>query len=141
MDKALIQAYLELHLAVNGALLAKTEAEADYVIQPACGILATDIDKILIGTPSLPIPVPDTDISIVIPEIPLFLKLTRSAVGRFFFTVTDAKPLLPNQVIDAVNSTPEHINWVILLFPFKSHNVSLYDGEQPAHHYIFPYEN
>lgn len=141
VDKALIQAYLELHLAVNGAIVTRTEAEADYVIQPSCGILATDVDKILIGTPALPIPVPDTDISIVIPEIPLFLKLTRSAVGRFFFTVTDAKTHLPHQVIDGVNSRAEHINWVILLFPFKSHNVSLYDGEEPAHHYILPYEN
>ena len=48
------------------------QADAEVMIQPLCGVLATDHDSFLIGTPALPIPVPYCDINIVIPEIPIF---------------------------------------------------------------------
>ena len=129
VDKDFVKAYLELHLAKNGISVMKDEAAAEITIQPSCGILATDIDKILVGTPTLPIPIPEFSISIIIPEIPLFMHLTRSGYGRFFFTIKDSATYQPLETIAGSNAYAEYNNWVILLIPFKSDNVKFHDNK------------
>lgn len=139
VDKNLIMAYTEMHLACEGVIVSKSAAQKpDYIVQVACGVLATDIDKMLLGTPALPIPVPDTDISIVIPEIPLYRRICRSAYGRFYFNIIDAKSMKPVECFAGLNAQAQFINWTILLVPFKSHNVPLHDDARVSHEIMFP---
>ncbi len=122
VDKEFLQAYIQYHLANYRITTVKDESQADFIFQPSCAVLATDVDKILVGTPALPIPVPDTDISIVIPELPLFMKSTRSGHGRFFFTILNAKTLAPVETMPGSTAVTKYTNWAILLIPFKSHS-------------------
>lgn len=124
-QKDLCMAYMEKRCAENEMIVSKDAAKADVVFQLFCGVLATDMDKFLLGTPPLPIPVPDTDLSIVIPEIAFFSKYTRSAYGRFYITVKDAKTNKPLETITELNAQTQYINWVICLIPFKTHSTDL----------------
>lgn len=139
VDKDFVKGYFELHLAASGIIVVKDEASADIIIQPSCGVLATDIDKVLIGTPSLPVPIPEMGVSLVIPEIPIFMHLTRSGYGRFFFTVRDAKSLAPLETISGANAYAEYNNWVVLLVPFKSDNVKFRDENVVNNKYEISY--
>ena len=125
VDKSYIKGVLELHMAEHGLVVCRDVKEADYIVQILCGVLATDSNKFMIGTPMLPIPIPDTSISVAIPEIPLFQKLTRSGYGRFSFNILDAKTRKPVKVISGVEASTYYTNWTILLVPFKSHNMPL----------------
>ncbi len=125
VNKDLMMGYMEQLCAVQKMTVVKDQAKADVVFQLFSGVLATDIDKFLLGTPPLPVPVPDTDLSIVIPEIALFSKYTRSAYARFFMTVKDAKTDKPLQTISCMNSHAKYVDWVVLLIPFKTHTTAL----------------
>lgn len=123
VDKNLIIAFTELHLSKFGIILSKSDKQTpDYIIYIACGVLATDIDKLLLGTPELPIPVPNTDISIVIPEIPFLRRICRSAYGRFYFNIIDAKTLKPTENITNLNAKTSLINWTIFCIPFETYD-------------------
>ncbi len=140
-DKTFLQAYIQYHLAKSQITIESDAANAEYIFQPFCGVLATDEDKLLIGTPVLPIPVPDANISLVVPELPLFMKYTRSGHGRFFFTVLDAKDRHPVEAMAPVNSVTQFTNWTILLIPFKSHSsLPAQDSNPPERDYIHFWE-
>ena len=124
-DKPYVQGIFEMHLASAGMIVTRNAKEADLIVQILCGVLATDTNKILIGTPTLPIPIPDTSISVAIPEIPLFKKLTRSGYGRFSFNILDAKDRKPVKTIPGINASTYYTNWTILLIPFRSHDMPL----------------
>ena len=139
VDKNLIMAYTEMHLACEGVIVSKSPAQKpDYIVQVACGVLATDIDKMLLGTPPRPSPLPNTDISIVVPEIPLYRRICRSAYGRFYFNIIEAKTMKPVECFAGLNAQAQYINWTILLIPFKSHNVPLHDDARVSHEVMFP---
>lgn len=132
VNKDTLIAYFELHAANSKIIVGKDEAKADLVFQLSSGILATDVDKFMIGTPALPIPVPDTGINIVIPEIPLFMKFTRSGFARFFVTIIDAKTRKPVETIAGLNAHAHFINWVFCLIPFKTHSTPIIVNPGPA---------
>ena len=90
VDKAYAQGVLEMQLSQAGIIITRKQEEADVIVQPLCGVLGTDYSKFFIGTPQLPIPVPNTDVSFAIPEIPIFSKYTRNAYGRFSFNIFNA---------------------------------------------------
>ena len=98
--------------------------KADLLIQPLCGVLATDYDKILIGTPSLPVPVPDSSISLVIPEIALFQKYDRYGYGRFSFNILEARTRIPVTRLSGVTTKATYTDWIVLLIPFSTTNIS-----------------
>lgn len=138
VDKNLIMGYLEIHLSNFGIVISKSDSQKpDFIIQVTCGVLATDIDKALIGTPALPIPIPDTSVSVVIPEIPLYRRICRSAHGRFHFNVLDANTLKPVKTFKGINSKAQFIDWTIFMIPFKSHNVPLKKGIDVDHEFMF----
>ncbi len=136
-DKAYAQGVLEARLAQFKMIVVKKEEEADIVIRPLCGVLATDYHKILIGTPSLPLPVPDTGISLVIPEIPLFQKFTRCAYGKFSFVIFESKTRKPLETIPPIRTSARYVNWVILLIPFKTHDMDMDDMVEGTTQYNF----
>jgi len=127
-DKPYAQGILELQLSRADIIITRKTEEADIIIQPLCGVLATDYSKFFIGTPQLPIPLPDTSVSFAIPEIPLFSKYSRRAYGRFTFNIFDAKNRKPLESFEKVNSSALFNNWIIMLIPFSSHNMELDDS-------------
>lgn len=124
-DKPYVQGIFEMHLARQGLIVCRDAKAADYIVQILCGVLATDSHNFMIGTPVLPIPIPDTSINLAIPEIPLFKKLTRSGYGKFSFNILNAKDRSPERVINNIESSSSYTNWTILLLPFKSHDMPL----------------
>ena len=135
VDKAYVQGVFEMHLAQQGLIVCRDAKAADYIVQIICGVLATDSNSIMIGTPVLPIPLPDTSINVAIPEIPLFKKLTRSGYGRFAFNVLAAKDRAPVKVINGIEASSSYTNWTILLIPFKSHDMPLQIRERSETHF------
>ena len=119
----------------------KEAADADYVIKATSSVLATDMDKFLLGIPSLPIPIPWANLSIVIPEIPIVMRLKRSAWGRFFFNIVDAKTNAPVQIVDGAKSEAYHNNWVVLFVPFKTHRLPLGDDNPERLHFLWFWED
>ena len=135
-DKDYVKGRLEMIVSKNNCLIVAKQADADVMIQPLCGVLATDHDTFLIGTPPLPVPVPYCDLNIVIPEIPIFKRYNRRAYGRMAFNVFDAKTRKCLDTIPFVNASAYQNNWIVLLIPFKSRDFSMDD----AHKYGFEFD-
>lgn len=125
VDKPYVQGVFEMHLAKNGLIVTRDAKEAELLVQILCGVLATDSNTLLIGTPSLPIPIPDTSISVAIPEIPVFKRLTRSGYGRFAFNILEAGTRKPVKTITGIETRSTYTNWTILLIPLRSHDMPL----------------
>ncbi len=125
VDKNYVQGVMELEIAQAGMIVPADPNESDITLQLICGVLATDNSKILIGTPELPIPLPDTDINIVIPEIALFKKVTRNGYSRFSMNIIDTKTRKPLRTIRNLNAKTQFVNWTIVLIPFVSNDVEL----------------
>lgn len=125
VDKSYVQGVFEMHLAQNGLIVTRDVKQADLIVQILCGVLATDTNTILIGTPTLPIPLPDTSISVAIPEIPLFKRLNRSGYGRFAFNILEAATRKPVKTITGIETRSSYTNWTILLIPLRSHDMPL----------------
>ena len=141
VDKEFLMAYIELHLARFGAIVAKDAADADYIFKATSSVLATDMDKFLLGIPSLPIPIPWANLSIVIPEIPIIMRLQRTAWGRFFFNIVDAKTNEPVQIVDGAKSEAAFNNWVVCFIPFKTHRLPIGDDNPGKLHFIWFWED
>lgn len=126
-DKDYVKGRLELIVSKNDCVIVAKQADADIMIQPLCGVLATDHYTFLIGTPPLPIPVPYCDLNIVIPEIPIFKIYDRHAYGRMAFNIFDAKTRKCLDTVPFVNASSFFKNWIILLIPFKTRDFSMDD--------------
>ena len=136
-DQIYLQGRLEMIMSKYQCLIVPKQQEADVMIQPLCGVLATDYNTIFIGTPALPIPVPDTGISVVIPEIPIFKMYDRKAYGSMSFNIFDAKTRRPLEVIPEIRASSTHKNWVVLLIPFKTRNFSMSDTRDTSTRFDF----
>ena len=141
VDKEFLMAYIELHFARYGITVVKEAADADYIVKATSSVLATDMDRFLLGIPSLPIPIPWANLSIVIPEIPIISRLHRTAWGRFFFNIVDAKTNAPVQIVDGAKSEAHFNNWVILFVPFKTHRLPIGDDNPGDLHFIWFFED
>ena len=129
-DKDYVKGRLEMVVSRNNNIIVAKQADADIMIQPLCGVLATDHSTFLFGTPPLPVPVPYCDLNIVIPEIPIFKRYNRKAYGRMSFNIFDAKTRKCVETIPFVNAGAYFNNWIILLFPFKTYNFSMDDAHK-----------
>ena len=78
-DKEYIQGRLEMELARKQCIVVSKREEADIMIRPIVGVLATDHKRFLIGTPPLPIPMPSTSVEFAIPEVAFFKRFQRIA--------------------------------------------------------------
>ena len=136
-DKDYVKGRLEMIVSKNNCVIVAKQADADVMIQPLCGVLATDHDTFLIGTPPLPVPVPYCDLNIVIPEIPIFKRYNRRAYGRMAFNVFDAKTRKCLETIPFVNASAYQNNWIVLLIPFKSRDFSMDDTYKYGHEFDF----
>ena len=130
VDKQYVQGILEMQVSKFDIVITRKTEEAEIIIQPLCGVLGTDYSKFLIGTPEVPIPVPDTSVSFAIPEIPIFSKYTRVAYGRFAFNIFEAKERKPLEAYSGINASASYNNWIILLIPFSTHNMNMENSHE-----------
>ena len=119
--KEYFQACAETNLYTSGALITTKAEEADYIVRLYVGTLATEDTSWNIGTPELPIPLPDTSLTIAIPQLSLVKRITRNGVARFSALVLDAKTQKPFLVYREVNALSQYNNWIVFFFiPFHS---------------------
>lgn len=128
-DTQYVKGVFEMHLAGYGITVVPSSEEADYIIQVLSGVLATDHNKWLIGTPELPIPLPDSSINLCIPEISLLSEQSRTAFARFSFNIlTSARE--PVESIRGINASAEYRNWIVIFYPYVTHNLPLEEAHR-----------
>ena len=119
--KEYFQACAETCLYTSGATIVSKAEEADYIVRLYVGALATESTQWNIGTPTLPIPIPDTSLNVAIPELSLLKRITRNGVARFSAIILDAKTKKPFLVYREVNAVSQFNNWIFFFFiPFHS---------------------
>lgn len=119
--KEYFQACAETCLYTSGATIVSKAEEADYIVRLYVGVLATESTQWNIGTPTLPIPIPDTSLNVAIPELSLLKRITRNGVARFSAIILDAKTKKPFLVYREVNAVSQFNNWIVFFFiPFHS---------------------
>ena len=118
VDKNYIQGILEARISAAGAIIALKPEEAKYVLRPLCATFATEDDRIMFGTPQLPIPIPQAGISVIIPELPIFKRIRRFGHCKLAVEIVDAKTNKQIRVEGPFISGAVNTNWVILFFPF-----------------------
>lgn len=125
VDKNYVQAVLEAHVARAGAVIALKPEDAKYVLRPFSAALATEDNRIMFGTPELPIPIPQVSLSIVIPELPLFKRVRRIGVCKLAVEILDAKTNQQVSVVGPAISSSLNTNWVVLFFPFTTRDFKM----------------
>ena len=118
VDKNYVQGILEAHVAAAGAVIALKPADAKYVLRPLCATLATEDDRIMFGTPQMPIPIPQAGISVIIPELPIFKRIRRFGYCKLSVEILEAATNKQVKVVGPFISGAVNTNWVVLFFPF-----------------------
>lgn len=125
VDKNYVQAAVEASVAAAGAIIALKPEEAKYVLRPVCASLATEDNKIVFGTPQLPVPIPDMSLSIVIPELPLFKRVDRMGVCKIQVEILDAATNKQLKMAGPAVSQSINTNWVICFIPFVTRDFEM----------------
>ena len=128
VDKAVVQGLVERRLAECGVVVTADAKAADIIVQVLCPVLATEMSRIFIGTPRFPFSYPTdwfsfNSLQIIVPEIPLFQKLTRIGFARFSVNILKASDLTPIEVQRRMFARSEYVNWTLLLFPWVTNNI------------------
>ena len=135
-EKNYIQGTLEASLAAAGAIIALKPEEAKYVVRPICAALATEDNRIMFGTPSLPIPVPDANLSLVIPELPLYKRINRYGICKLSVEILEAKTNKQARIVGPAVSSSINTNWVICFFPFVTRDFEMGDHGPLKFHFF-----
>lgn len=125
VDKNYVQAALEASVSAAGAIIALKPEEAKFVLRPVCATLATEDNKIMLGTPQLPVPIPDMSLSLVIPELPLFKRLNRIGVCKLQVEILDAATNKQLKLAGPVVSQSINTNWVVCFVPFVTRDFEI----------------
>ena len=135
-EKNYIQGTLEAHLSAAGAIIALKPEEAKYIVRPICAALATEDNRIMFGTPSLPIPVPDANLSLVIPELPLYKRINRYGICKLSVEILEAKTNKQARIVGPAVSSSVNTNWVICFFPFVTRDFEMGDHGPLKFHFF-----
>ena len=141
VDKPVVQGLVERRLAECGVVVATDPKEADIIIQVLCPVLATDMSKLFIGTPAFPFTYEKFySLMIIVPEIPLFQRITRVGYGKFSLNILKAADLTPIEMQKPLVTRAEYNNWTLLLFPWVTHNIRYFRESVPntKQRYEFP---
>lgn len=119
LEKGYVIGSLREQLLQCGALLAETAAQADILVEPRSGALATNHSETLIGIPSFDIPVPLTGVAKT-PEIALYKRTVIAGLGKFTASAwqRDSGALLMSVGPETGHS--RYTRWEVLFFPFSS---------------------
>ncbi|MBP5532023.1 MAG: hypothetical protein J6Y54_08365 [Lentisphaeria bacterium] len=127
-DKDYVTAVIETHLALSGVKVVEKAEEAQIKIRFVCGVLATDNTSLNIGTPAIPVPLPNTNINFGIPELSIFKRVARTGSCRISAVIYDVKT---GNVLDAyrgVQSRTFYNYWIaFMIFPYVLRDVDVAD--------------
>ena len=127
-DKDYVTAVIETHLALSGIKVVEKAEEAQIKIRFAAGVLATDNTILNIGTPAIPVPLPNTNINFGIPEMSIFKRVARTGSCRMSAIIYDAKT---GKLLDAyrgVQARTYYNYWIaLMIFPYVLRDVEVAD--------------
>ena len=125
-DKDYVTAVIDTHMRLSGIGIADKPENADITIHFYCAVLATDNTNLEIGTPAIPIPLPNTDLSFGIPPIAIFKRVARTGSCRMTAVVTDAKTGKLINAYRGVQSRTFFNHWVLFMcIPYVTHDVEV----------------
>ena len=126
VDKDYVCGVFETHLATSGIQVVEKAEDAQLKIRLLCGVLATDNTDLNIGTPAIPIPVPDTGLSIAIPPISIFKRVSRTGTCRLTAVIYDNKTGELLNAYRGVQSRTFYNNWVaLMLIPYVTRDIEI----------------
>lgn len=127
-DKDYVTAVVETHLALSGVKVVEKADDAQVRIRFVCGVLATDNTTLNIGTPAVPIPLPNTNINFGIPELSIFKRVARTGSCRMSAVIYDAKTGELLRAYRGVQSRTFYNYWVaFMFFPYVLRDVDVSD--------------
>jgi len=127
-DKDYVTAVVETHLALSGVKVVEKADDAQVRIRFVCGVLATDNTTLNIGTPAVPIPLPNTNINFGIPELSIFKRVARTGSCRMSAVIYDAKTGELLRAYRGVQSRTFYNYWVaFMFFPYVLRDVDVAD--------------
>lgn len=92
LDEAYAVGAIRAHLVEQGALLVDKRAEADIVVEIRSGALSINkSENLMLGLPSMQLPVPFAATGLKFPEIPLLKRSLRQGIAKFALTAYDAR--------------------------------------------------
>lgn len=136
VDKNYVQAAIEASVSAAGGIIALKADEAKFVLRPVCATLATEDNKVMFGTPQLPVPIPDMSLSLVIPELPIYKRVTRQGVCKLYIEVLDAKTNKQLKLLGPVVSKSINNNWVICFVPFVTRDFDMGEPGPTTFHWF-----
>ena len=96
-------------VARKGGDLVDDKGKADLIIEPRIGALSVDRDRILFGTPAMPVPL----VGLEIPEIAIFKRSYQQGVAKFAATTYDPKTGLMVQSHEPVYAFSNRKDWTL----------------------------
>ena len=81
-DKGQAVGLIRERLSANGALLVKTDAVADAIVEIRSDVLSMDLDDLLVGLPAMAVPIPLAG-TLPTPEVALFKRSRRDSIAKF----------------------------------------------------------
>jgi hypothetical protein len=82
-DKGHAVGAIRERLSANGALLVKTQDQADVVVEIRSGVLSMDNSETLVGLPAMALPIPLTGSPVQTPELALYKSKRSDSVANF----------------------------------------------------------
>ena len=127
-DKDYVTGAIETHLALSGIKVVEKADEAQIKIRFYCGVLATDNTELNIGTPAIPVPLPNTNINFGIPELSIFKRVARTGTCHMTAVVTDIKTGELLCAYRGVRSRTFFNHWVaFMIIPYVTRDVDVAD--------------
>jgi len=114
-DSKYLVASLRNRILREGGQLVAGRDQADLVFEPRVGALSVDRKNTLVGTPSIPIPIPLAG-DLTVPELALFKRDRQQGVVKLALASYDAKTGALKQSLKPVYSFSQRTEWVVLLF-------------------------
>ena len=126
VDKEYFSGVLETHLAMEGLKVVDKPEDADLKLRVLSAILATNNTELNIGTPAIPIPLPNTDLSFGIPPLSIFARFSHTGTCRLNAMVYDAKTGDLLHAYLGAQARTFYNNWVIcMIIPGVSRDVEV----------------
>lgn len=112
VDSKYLVSSIRDRVARRGGDLVDDKGKADLLIEPRIGALSVDRDRVLFGTPAIPVPL----VGIEVPEIALFKRSYQQGVVKLAATTYDPKSGLMVQSLDPVYAFSNRKDWTFLIF-------------------------
>ena len=82
VDQSYLQGIILTQLGMHQLLVVKEKKDAEFVVEPFCGALATNSSSWLLGIPAITVPIPLAG-PVQTPELAIFKSTSQDAIGKF----------------------------------------------------------